>query len=100
MIWTDPGERSSCRPSAVNRNQPGLQVGRQLGNGNAKGIGNALDIPQRQISFSALDAADIRAIQLALQRKLFLRPIPFPTELSDALAKPHQDVRFFRHAGI
>jgi hypothetical protein len=55
-----------------------------------------LDVPQHNISFSALDPADVGAVEVAFRGKLFLRkigPLPEftnpPAESLGDIAPPH-----------
>jgi hypothetical protein len=56
-----------------------------------------LNIPKRNVAYSALDAADVRAIEVALSCEFFLRQFGAQSQFTYSTPKSDGDVRPLRH---
>ncbi len=69
----------------------------QVSQRNAKGLRDAFDIPERQISFAAFDSTDVGSIQAALVSKRFLRVTRRFAKFPHSQTKSFQDVDASTH---
>jgi hypothetical protein len=71
----------------------------ELRNGYSQCLGENRDVPQRYISSSPLNAADIGAIQSAIIRECFLRKTAILSQQAHTFAKSKKDIVASNHHG-
>ena len=70
----------------------------QFGQAHSEGLGDEVDVPQRQISFPSFDPAHVGPIQTTLGSERFLRQTFCPSQVTDSLSEAFEDVNCFAHA--
>jgi hypothetical protein len=75
-----------------------LQPIHQGGQRDPQRLGNGLDVPQSQVSFTPFDPADVRPVESAGRGKALLGIALLLAQLADSQSKSHQDVGSLSHA--